>query len=798
MATTMPLSMSLRRRVEVAIGAPIGSWPPRIADVIRSGSKLGYNAKKHLSLSRHVVWVFLLHHGVPPALAMEWLHTSGRVDADSLHELLGTLRALRGGMYRNPTTSLRNHRVTPATLPETSHDITDVVAYAHEHGTRRGMGSDADGGSEFASERTTYLARLCPLDDVARLLHRRSSPFHMREVSAGKTAPIGRARPVLSLDWLRWAATTRGTSLHAGVAHDGATQTPLLGNQQTPLRTELCLEIDEVPTALPNDDRLRWVWLKHALGVVLDVLRTAYGFEHVLTFASGNRGPHCWLLDERVLEQTTAQRRALFHELQTPTEQPWWRDVRDRCRRFHDEVLVAPCTDGGFGLAQPAARPDEQQHLANLTWPRFDAGVVLGATHTHRVPFSVHETTMRIAVPFRGLEAMPASTEEMPHVCDPALGDKLAAPLAVLRATINELEAAQLLAPTSVATAVAAIDGAPWVVQAAERKRKRDAAPPECVDTRVTLAPLRLNLEAMRAWREALLAAAADPSVIPSDAALAALAKRADDGDERARLEREVKRLDVLLGSKTDRLENVVVTNDAGARMSVWHPAISQHDFVRTVAPSTRHAITGHQLLELDISAAHPSTAWGALVAKHGATEAERRCPCLAMVVTDRERAVATVVEQYHGRCAPADAKTKILRSLNQSANDETHAHRKPFLRALVEERPAMETALREFAPLSSIVDAIEAKARKSGKETTLLSLLMQATENAVIVASIPRLAALGWACVGVISDAVLLEGGPVQEAPEVARKAMEDVGAAMDVPLRVKIDHVPCVDTRE
>lgn len=71
----------------------------------------------------------------------------------------------------------------------------------------------------------------------------------------------------------------------------------------------------------------------------------------------------------------------------------------------------------------------------------------------------------------------------------------------------------------------------------------------------------------------------------------------------------------------------------------------------------------------------------------------------------------------------------------------------------------------------------------------------MQACENAVIVASIPRLAELGWAAVGVISDALLLEAhrtGLDESAAEAARREMQDVGRGLGILIQVKIDHAP------
>ena len=788
------------------MGASIESWPKAIASVIRSGAKLGYSAKKHNSMSRHRVWIFLLHNGAPPELALQWLHESKRVDADALHELVGTLRVLRDGNYRNSTTCMRqgSFKEQNASLPEGSrHGVDAAHAYASKHGTRGGEGNGIE-DQPFAAERSTYFETHFPIEEVVRLVHRRGSPFQLREITTGRSVPIGRDRPVLSLQWLRWAAHKRATSLHAGSAYDAATQAPILGESR-PISTELCLEVDDLPEELEQllksapeveRDALRWIWLKHSLQLLVGVLRDTFGVKHVLSFVSGNRSPHCWLLDEHVLQQTATERKAFFTQLQNPTAQHWWKDGGhlDRCMRMYNDVLLTPCSDGGFGLTP--SRAHTANEIAALTWPTFDEGVALGSKHTHRMPFSIHDQSMRVAVPF-ALDRMPERQQDAPHVADPALAEKLKAPLAILRTVLHQLQADNLLSHEPLAKELMPIETAAWAQQAVDRKRKRGSSPPDCVSVDLTLSPLRIELGAARAWRKSLATSAASPATTLEslDTDVRAVAKNAKDGDWRARLQHEVQRLDVLLGKNVHTLDNVVRDDGAGGRVSVFHRAIGQFDFLKGIASITRHKISGNLLLELDISAAHPSAAWGALVAKHGAAGAEDLCPCLALLVKDRETAINRLASEYARGITPEDAKTKLLRSLNQTADDETHAHRKPFLRKLVEERPAMEAALLEFAPIAGVIDAIRAKAEKSGKASTLLALLMQACENAVIVASIPRLAELGWAAVGVISDALLLEAhrtGLDESAAEAARREMQDVGRGLGILIQVKIDHAP------
>ena len=107
-----------------------------------------------------------------------------------------------------------------------------------------------------------------------------------------------------------------------------------------------------------------------------------------------------------------------------------------------------------------------------------------------------------------------------------------------------------------------------------------------------------------------------------------------------------------------------------------------------------------------------------------------------------------------------------------------------------------MEAALLEFPVLQGAIAAIEVKAARTAKDTTLLSLLMQAGENAVIAAASPALAQHGWRFVAPIADASLVEpqAGMVVDdgAVETARRVMEGVGESLGIPVRVKVEHRP------
>ena len=71
-----------------------------------------------------------------------------------------------------------------------------------------------------------------------------------------------------------------------------------------------------------------------------------------------------------------------------------------------------------------------------------------------------------------------------------------------------------------------------------------------------------------------------------------------------------------------------------------------------------------------------------------------------------------------------------------------------------------MTEALLAFAPIAGHVEIIKDKALNSGKDTTLLSLLMQAVEQRLVEAAIEVLNPLGWLFVVPVSDAILLRPG--------------------------------------
>ena len=325
----------------------------------------------------------------------------------------------------------------------------------------------------------------------------------------------------------------------------------------------------------------------------------------------------------------------------------------------------------------------------------------------------------------------------------------------------------------------------------------------------ITVAPVVIDVPLATRWSAALKAAAEGPkeTVCMLDPLVRKVSLSGKNGGRgetwRDRLLHEAGRMDTLLRAVGEcaELEGVVISDVCGGRLKVFYPAIGQVDFFKSISGASRHVVTGHRLLELDISGAHPAAAFAAVVAMcDGEVEHARLLtPKLALVVEDRGAAIGILCSQYGaGELSDGDCKVKLLRSLNQSTSDETHCMRKPFLKALVEERKSMTNALLDFAPISCYVDAIRDKAMESNKDTTLLSLLMQAVEQAIIERGIEALEKIGWQFVVPISDAVLLS--PTSDslrtpaACEAARVAMEASARELlgSVGVKVKVDHFP------
>ena len=253
------------------------------------------------------------------------------------------------------------------------------------------------------------------------------------------------------------------------VAMDNPKQHDL--DRRRPSRAPLRLDIDLTDytqlgvarDALAENDA-HWPILALAITITKRCLRHCFGLDEVLTFYSGRRGVHLWVLDERAWRMDDATRGTLIEFLSCPLDShgvardtfldrtPWYSELFDaevlpsfvsvlknseidvlasvdaicrfeqmmnvahrevsrvfrdmkfsnetQCRNFYSITN----TVNELVLAKPAscAWIRKRLHAAVLTlmWPRFDKGASM-LNHLIKAPFSVHSSTGRIAVPLR-------------------------------------------------------------------------------------------------------------------------------------------------------------------------------------------------------------------------------------------------------------------------------------------------------------------------------------------------------------------------------------------------------------
>ena len=770
-------------RVEAAIGRPVNRWPAHYASAARAPC-LGFKAETHGSgTSRLGLTLFCLHNRVPPSLYIEWLRERGCIKTDAWSEIKHAMTKLSRGEALGSTWDLCERRTMTAVLPQASHaniPAALVVLAAH---TR-------DGGAHGSAARpppppgcAVYYTRLYPFDAVARLLHRPSvsSPFPLRELAIDRC--VLRSRPVLSLG--KWQSTARfghgAASLHVGPAYAADTQVARLDD--CALGTELVLELDELPTGI--EESARWTWMRHDTEVTLHVLREWFGLGDVFGFASGNRGPHFWLLDAAVLQQTKAERAAFFERLSRPCEHEGWSDLAERYLLpfYHSTVT----TNG-------AAAPSDVE-LARLAYPSFDRAVATDPAHLHRLPFSVNEKTGRVAVPFvlaPPFEGLPHAMEDMPRVDDPELQRKLEAPLALLHAAAVEVGGVG-----ATIADVPPLADAPWSQRGA-RKRKERSSDGSTADLPVS--DLRVDVAATVAWLAALRAPAAagdsaDLSTAITDECVRSVAERSQfkGKDWRARLRSEANTVEKLVTALKLRdvpqgecvlLKGETYTNGDG-RTLTHYPQLDEAQYVARLAKESRHAITADAYAEVDLAAAHLAGAWGACERRFGEADAARRCPSLRLAATDKRSARALVVSQSGAGWTTERAKRAIAAALNQETGDGVR--RCAFLEALVAERPHMAEALRDHpaiagAPLESIRRRCEGHPKPAVRE---LSLMLQTLEAAIVRCAVGTLGEHGFETGAFIADGLLVR--PLRGNAELNR-ALTAVSRAVREALGVSV----------
>jgi len=745
-------------RVEAAVGQPVDRWPAHYATAA-TASCIGFKAETHDSgASRLGLTLFCLHNNVPPSLYIEWLCERDCIKADAWSEIKHAVAKLSRGEPLGSTWDVSKRQRAPARLPQAS--LVDVPAALAALAA-----CSRDGGAPGSAARpppppgcAAYYARLYPFYDVARLLHRpsSSSPFPLRELAIDRC--VLRSRPVLSLD--KWRSTSRlghgAASLHVGPAYAADTQITRLDGQ---LGTELVLELDELPTGV--EEASRWTWMHHATVVTLHVLYEWFGVRAVFGFASGNRGPHFWLLDEAVLNQTKVERTTFFERLSRPYEHEGWRSLaEDRLLPFYRSIVT---TDDGVAAAAPS-----DVELARLTYPTFDRAVATDPAHLHRLPFSVNEKTGRVAVPFvlaPPFEGLPRTMEDMPRVDDPELQRKFEAPFRVLKASLASLGTDGGAATIADVPPVAS---APWSQRGA-RKRKERSFDGATAD--LPVADLRVDATATVAWMEALRAPAAagdaaELSTAITDDRVRSMAGRSqcEGRDWRARLRREADAVEKLVTALKLREvppgECVLLKGDTytkgDGRTLTHYPQLDEAQYVMRLAKESRHAITADIYAEVDLAAAHLAGAWGACERLFGEAEAARRCPSLQLAATDKHSARALVVSQNQGWTTER-AKRAVAAALNQETGDGVR--RCAFLEAMVAERPHMAEALRAHpavagAPLESTLRRREGLAKPAVRE---LSLMLHTSEAAIVRCAVRTLGEYGFETGAFLADGLLV-----------------------------------------
>ena len=777
------------KEMELAIGQPIQLWPRYIANAVKTpGNKLGYSAEKHSTEARRVVFAFLINNGVPPTCALQWLLDRKHIKSDCLSEFSWILKLVVNGEYYTPVDVFFHGWICKSRFCKPVFEEQEILRFRSMVKTTA-THSVKNLSEAFTSRlvaRKHYFKHNFPLTLVCKLLHSKLSPWQYREIVVQRgdatDGLIGRSVPKLSMSRISNGINFKWSSLHAGRAFDPITQSPLADVEM--LRTELVLELDEPPIelahltedvsdALINNGILWWKWLNHALGILHYILGKYFGITQVFMFASGSKSPHMWCMDEFLLRQTHAERTSFFKILQDPTQQPWWNSVfSSHCLPFYETMHAT------FGL------PERSRSLAEivaLTYPRFDSGVAIGRSHIHRMPFSVHEKTGRIAIPFL-LGRSPKQTSDMPLVDDPHLVARLSEPLRILDCAIQSRAAAF------------GIEFEPTFSRAYDRIVKDS-------EQRIgeSLAPIHIYQKNVLELKRLLeIAITSENQQLPTELSQLLLKGDHDTWEKKVgRFKYEKKKLGLLVNLDYDengiyKLDSRRVMDTSSFRMQIFHPVMNYTDFFKTIHESSRHTITAHRLLALDIKSSHPSCAWSAVKSQLGYLAAKETCPNLHLLVhTSPERLLEEVNKTRRPWITINEAKINLLKALNMS----THYNGMSDIEiGLINERSAITDALMVFPPISSNISSALTLAA-DGK--SLLSLLMQAVEDCAIQKAIPQLEQMGWVFVAPISDCILLDWRPgsvplTREFCNASALAMAYAARSLAIQIRVKVEHYP------
>lgn len=763
---TVESTQTLEQQVERAIGAELERWPSEMR-VAATAPKLGFlYATYNSGVGRNSFYAFCLHNGCPLDLLAEWLCARGCLSRDALGELRSFAgRLLRGGMRSGApsnnefTVEVNNPRQVVrmnACCTQSQYDRA-CAAIARVRATARGGGDSKPSCRPQVNDPScgNYYKRMFPWRAVASLLHRETSAVQLREISPDKR--MWRSRPCLDPARPKHCAGNF-VGMHVGPAYDHGTQQACCGSGAT-LRTELVLEIDEVPEEVPEPRR--WEWLRGATHVALAVVRQWFDVRHVLMFGSGNRGPHMWLLDEAVLQQTTELRTAWMSRLEQPWNEPGWSALRKEwLLPFAKEFYVPRRSDSedGRGYSEASFESMLPQRLASLCFPKFDRAVALQPSHLHRLPFSIHEKSMRIALPFAHPDDMPRDTSDMPRVGE-ADCSAFRRALSTLQAVVDRLDARDSSDPLAT---VPAVRSAPWFAKF-DSKRQPPTGP---LSPLAAVGDMQIHLESTACWLEALQTGG---SVTVGSAQFSAADLEKKGSDLQERVQREVAKLRFLLNTlrqpqHSDDAEveylsleaRPYMNGGAAGRVLTYYPQLDRSQFVQCLSKASREVITNRSYAEVDFGTAHVAAAWGALCAYFGLERASSLCPCLEMAARDKKAARERVARENRGK--PLGwAKCSILAALNQELGDGIVRSR--FLEGLVSERPHAIEALRNHPCIAGPpLQSIRAESHQSAKpHVREMSLMLQTLETAMLAEAVRSFNLANIETVALIADGLLV-----------------------------------------